>query len=516
MRLTPGHGATAGGPRWVLLYSLATALGVALVYGAGALVLLGYPWDWSPDEGIVLDYGRRLLQAPGTLYPREAVPFPAAYTPLLPVLMAPVVAWSAEPLRVARLLACAWTMLLGGAAYALVRSRAGAALSLATAALVLAPVDLSYWYLLIRVDGPMVALWLLGAAFLLPARLGRGSDRLSRGRLWGGAFALLGSVLAKPTALVHSLPLVLGWFLVDRDSGRRLCLTVAGLGLALLLLLQWLTSGGFLWTMSLWGTHPRQDGLLTDLLGQFLKQSLPIWIFAATGLVYAWGGGTRAGWRDGAWLLLLGGLLGVPLLSKSGAWWNYMLPALCGAAILGGRLWGVAPDLATARSSVMLRLHDLAPAAVATLALGLVLTRTFPLPSSQDAQTAEFFYSFLKERGRPILATQPEYAYFLLDQVTEMEGSSFPYLAASKVAGLEKIRSRIAERWYTTIVAVPHFWPADAAFESVLTQNYTLVGECALGFHYGRTRFVLFAPQGSAVRFRPPPGVRCRALEAGS
>jgi hypothetical protein len=515
LRLTPSDGATAGGPRWVLLYSLATALGVALAYGACAWVLFGYPWDWSPDEGIALDYGRRLLQAPETLYPREAVPFPAAYTPLLPVLMAPVVAWSAEPLRFARFLACAWTILVGSAAYALVRSRSGAAVSLATAALVFAPVDLSYWYLLIRVDGPMVALWLLAAAFLLPARLERGTDRLSRGRLWGGALALLGSVLAKPTALVHALPLVLGWFLVDRDSGRRLCVTLASLGLALLLLLEWLTSGGFLWTMSLWGTHPRQAGLLTSLLVMFLERSLPIWIFAATGLVYA-GCCTRAGWRDGAWLLLLGGLLGVPLLSKSGAWWNYMLPALCGAAILGGRLWGVAPDPATPRWSGMLRLHDLAPAAVATLALGLVLTRTFPLPSNQDAKTAEFFYTFLKERGRPILATQPEYAYFLLDQVTEMEGSSFPYLAASKVAGVERIRNRIAERWYRTIVAVPHFWPADASFESVLTQNYTLLGECALGFHYGRTRFVLFAPHGSPVRFQPPPGVRCRALEAGS
>ena len=42
-------------------------MAVVLVFARGAAALLAYPWDWAPDEGLALDYARRVLDAPATL-----------------------------------------------------------------------------------------------------------------------------------------------------------------------------------------------------------------------------------------------------------------------------------------------------------------------------------------------------------------------------------------------------------------------------------------------------------------
>src|SRR5215475_11096668 len=72
----------------------AAVASVALLaaYALRAAVLIVYPWDWSPDEGLALDYARRLAVDPASLYAKSAVPFPSAYGPLLPLLLAPIVA----------------------------------------------------------------------------------------------------------------------------------------------------------------------------------------------------------------------------------------------------------------------------------------------------------------------------------------------------------------------------------------------------------------------------------------
>ena len=156
--------------------SLAASLVVLGLYAAHVLVLVRYPFDWSPDEGLSLDYARRLLEAPATLYARSVTPFPSAYGPLLPAVLAPVVWLAGEPLAPARLLALGWTALGALAVFLLVRPVASPALALASCALALAPFDLTFWHVLVRVDGLMVALWLLAAVPLL-ARLGNAGAR---------------------------------------------------------------------------------------------------------------------------------------------------------------------------------------------------------------------------------------------------------------------------------------------------------------------------------------------------
>ena len=50
--------------------SVAAALVVIVLFARCAAQLVAYPWDWSPDEGLYLDWGRRLVTDPASLYAR--------------------------------------------------------------------------------------------------------------------------------------------------------------------------------------------------------------------------------------------------------------------------------------------------------------------------------------------------------------------------------------------------------------------------------------------------------------
>lgn len=499
--MSPGaNPATRLSERTLVAVALAVAVLVVLAFARDAASILRYPWDWSPDEGLAIDYARRVLDAPQTLYTRTVVPFPLAYNPLLPLLLAPLVRSTDAPLLPARLLALAWTLATAVAVYRLVRKRARPVLALLSVALVLAPGDLSFWHLLVRFDGLMIALWLGAAVLLLPARLERGADELSGKRLAGGTILLLAAVLAKPTAIVHGAPLALGWFLVDRRSAWRLVVALAVGGIATFLLLQLASGGAYLWVMSLWGVHPRKPGLLEGLLATFLIGNAGFLLFTVAALFAASLSGGSA-WRDSGWLLLLGGALIFPALAKAGAWLNYFVPFFCALVVLAGRLWGGTPRVGALLGSV--------------LALGTLATRPFPLPSPEDEATARAFYDTVRERGRPLLATRPEYAYVLVHQPVEAEGSSLTFRVAAHVPGTETLLERIQSRHYRLVVAVSYFWPNDRDFEDALVTAYEFAGVCRLGYFYGQTEFVLLFPRGSGARFIPPAGTRCRSLPPG-
>ena len=325
--------------------------------------------------------------------------------------------------------------------------------------------DVSFWYLLVRVDGLMIALWMLAATVVLPDRLAPGADRLSGRRLALGVLLLMASVLAKPTAALHATPLVLGWFVVDRRSAWRLTAGLGAAGLAALGLLQWATGGGFLWVMALWAVHPFQAGLASRLATAFLVTNLGFVLYMLLGVLAARWLGSRVS-LDGAWLLLLGGLLILPGLGKSGASWNYLLPALLATVVLAGRFWGAAEgaaegSLRRGHAPAVLLGAMLAAGSLlgAILAAGSLLARPFPRPSPADDATARAFYGMVREQGRPILATRPDYAYFLVHQPVEAEGSGLPYLVAAKLPGTTTLLERIRRQEYRLVVVLPHFWP---------------------------------------------------------
>lgn len=496
---------TAAGPgsdRQALLATAAAcaaALLVVLAYALRARVLLEYPWDWSPDEGLYLDYGRRALEDPGSLYPRQAVPFPSAYGPLVPALMAPLVRLP-HPLWAARLVALAWTALGAAAVAELLRRRAGLRWAAAGVALYLTPFDLSFWHALVRVDGPMIALWLSAAVPLLPRSLARGADALSRGRLAAGAALLLAAVLFKPTAALHGAPLVLGWFLVDRRSAWRLLATTGAAGLAALLALQVATAGGFLWVNRLWALHPAVPGLALNNLALYVRFTAPVLALALAALLAGAAAGHRP-WREPALLLLAGGLAVVPLLGKQGAWCNYLLPLYAGTVVAAGA-WAS-------------RLGPWPAAGASVLALGLAATRTFPLPTALDESTARAFYGFTQEvqrrSGGPLLVARPDLVYFLAGQSAEIEGSSFVHLARGAAPGTETVLRGLEQRRYALVVWT---WPLPDSREwtSALHRGYERVGDCRLGFFYGAaSHSTLAVRRDLAVRFAPPPGTRCAA-----
>jgi hypothetical protein len=500
VNVTTPSGTLAGrSDRWSLLGSAvvaAAALLVILAYVARAWALVSYPWDWSPDEGLYLDWGRRALEDPASLYHRRAVPYPSVYGPLIPAFMAAIVRLP-QPLEAARLMALAWTAAGAAAVAWLLHRRAGPAWAAAGVALYLAPFDLSFWHMLVRVDGPMIALWLWAAVPLLPCALERGKDTLSGGRLAAGTALLLAAVLVKPTAAVHGAPLVLGWFLVDRRSAWRLVGAVSVAGLSALGALQVATGGGFLWVNRLWTLHPRVPGLTGAIAGYFGVLAWPVLALALGTAVAAWAAGGRPQ-RDPALLLLAGGLAIVPLMGKHGAAWNYLLPLFAATVVASGSWASVLRPW---------------PVAASTLALALAATRPFPLPTALDEATARVFYGFTQEvqrrSGGPFLVTRPELVYFLAGQPAEVEGSSFYYLAARAAPGTEQVLRGLEERRYALVVWT---WPLPETPEwaNALGRGYVRLGECRLGWYFGSP-----FPSHLAVRrdlgitFAPPPGTRC-------
>jgi hypothetical protein len=502
--LAPTRGPVLRRDRWALAAAALTAAATLLVVSAylvraGALVT--YPWDWSPDEGLYLDYGRRVLADPGSLYPRGTVPYPAAYGPLLPVLLAPFVGLP-HPLAAARLLAIAWAAAGAAGIGLLVRQRAGPAWAAASVALYLAPFDLSFWHALVRVDGPMIALWLWAAVALLPRGLARGADALSGGRVAAGAALLLAATLVKPTAAVHGAPLVLGWFLIDRRSAWRLAGTMAVVGAAAVAALEVATGGGYLRAMGLWALHPAVRGLPASILARFVTLAWPVLVLAlGVGLAARAAGGRPE--RDPAVLLLAGGLAIAPLMGKQGAAWNYLLP-LYAATVVATGAWAAA-----------LRARAAVAAGAALLALALAASRPFPLPTAVDETTAAFFYGFIQDverrTGGPILATRPDLVYFVVGQPAEVDGGNFLHLAAGGAPGTESVLRGLEERRYALVVWT---WPLPDSprWTDALLRGYARVGACRLGWYFGAPfPSHLAVRRGLAVPFAPPAGTRCAA-----
>src|SRR5574340_472766 len=236
----PGHGRTQAAPAAVSVIpsmsrtrrdlveialnacALTASLLVIAASVVRALALVAYPWDWSPDEGLFLDYARRFLEAPATLHGKSFVPYPSAYGPVLSIVLAPaLILGETNIVSAARGIALGWTLVGTFACYQLVRRTAPPATALAAAALALAPFDLTFWHVLIRPDGLQQTLWLLAAAVLLPRSLRRNAETLSPARTILGTVLVLAAVLTKATAIFLCAPLVLGWFLVDRPGAVR-------------------------------------------------------------------------------------------------------------------------------------------------------------------------------------------------------------------------------------------------------------------------------------------------------
>lgn len=489
---------------------LLASLVVLALFVTSAARLVAYPWDWSPDEGLYLDWGRRAALDPGSLYARSFVPYPAVYGPGLPALLAPLAPLGPGMLAGARVMALGWTLAWAFAVFVMVRRAAGAPSGLAAAALSLAAQDVVFWSMLVRPDGPTLALWMLAAIPLLPARLARGSDRLGGWRIACGSALLVAAVLTKPVAAIQGAPLVLGWLLVDRRGALRLALAVGALGLLALALLQAATDGSFLWLQRVWSFHGSEPGLRELILWHSLDRMWPYLALAGLALAIAIRR-RRFGLvlSESAWLLVGGALLVIPLLSKYGASWNYLVPLVPALVVLAGRTLGRAPDAAAPRHGGR---GVQAAALLAAAAVALVATRPFPLPTPLDRLAADTLYAFVAEHtrrsGGPILATRPELAYLVAGQAVEMEGSGFETLVRARAPGTERVLERLRGGVYTLLVQL-HELPAERGFAEAAARGYVHAGGCNLSYYFGTAPVHLFTRRDLPLHMTPPSGSRC-------
>jgi hypothetical protein len=458
-------------------------------FAVGCARIAAYPWDWDPGEGMFIDYAVRVLHAPRTLYPADTVvPYPLVYTPLLPAVLAPVVAIWGAALPAARLVSCAFALLALAAAFTLGRRAGGPLGGLLAAALLAAPVGHSFWLVMLRADSPLIALWLCAAAVILPERLERGFAKLGWPRALAGATLLVLCVLAKPTGALLGAPLVLGWLLVDVRSSARLGAATLLLGAAAFAALEIATSGGFWRCLSLQLVHPRisdQRGRL--LAGWTLRQGATLLLGAAALL---WRARQKEHpLRDGATLLWLAGPVSLPLLDTSGAMFAYLLPWGCGQAVLVARWLGRNP---------------MAQLAGSLLALAVASIQILPRPSPADELTARSLYAFALERGPPLLSTSTAYAYPLVGQPMEVEATSFAPFAAARLPGIEGVLDRVRAARYRTLIE-----RTDAG--RISTHAYSPAGRCEMGYFFGTAVLTLFVP--GPARFVPAEGSRCAVLQ---
>jgi len=297
---------------------------------------------------------------------------------------------------------------------------------------------------------------------------------------------------------------------VDRRSAWRLIAALAVSGSATVALLQTATGGGFVDAMLVWRLHGREPGLLARILTDFTSRSWPVLLLALVSALAA-GLAKARPLGEPVWLMLAGGLLILPLASKAGACWNYLLP-LYAALVVAAACWA-AQALAAGRDW-----QPMMPAGIAALALALATTQTFPLPTTFDETAARTFYGFVqtfhRKLGGPFLVSRPELVNFLVGQNSEIEGYGFAHLASHHAPAARDVLASLEQARYTLVVET---WllPQQPEWQSALRRNYRPLGACRLGSYFTGYDARLYARRGLPVEFTPPAGVRCLAVPHG-
>jgi hypothetical protein len=479
---------------------------VALVAFVGpALTLVLYPFDWAPEEGLALDYARRFGSSPETLYPSSgtAVPFPLAYTPLFPLLLAPVLDLFAAPFVGPRLVVCALLVCL----VIVLRQLIGGTQRTALLAIAFAFTNgkMFAYLAIVRVDLPMIVGAFAFLLVVLPAAIDARDERITWRRAALASAILALAMLTKPTAVVYVLPACAAWLVIDRPSAARLATACTIALVAVFVGLELVTDGGFGKTMSLWGTHPslphRVQTILTTTIAYAWPTLVPVVVILAVA-----GPLRRALLKDGAVLIALGAFTVLPLVLKAGAFYTYFIPPLLGVAVWIGRALSLLPTTRARRS---------AEGAVLVMALFCLFARQLPLPDDDDLKTAQAFFGFIETvtstSDAPIIATRPDFAYVVADHPTEIEGSGFMHLVRAKKPGLDDVIARVARQEYALIVADTVFYAAVPELLVSTRDHYEAVAACALDSVNGLTLVYVFLPQGGERPLFPTgKGIRCQ------
>lgn len=325
-RLERGDGA----PRLALD---APALTLLAVLGLGGLRfclygwrVIGFPFSVDYGEGPLLAQTLRLA-ALQPIYRASlaAPPYTVAnYPPLYMLALAPLAHIFGPAFWYGRLLSwlsvVAAALLIGLILHALTGDRLAALLG--GLALLAMPYS-SFWAPLYRVDALALALSLGGLYLTL-----RWSGR--RWGLWGAALLLIAAVYTRQSYGLAAPLAACAWLLARRSRRRAFALAgmIAGGGLAIFALLNWLTGGGLWLNIVVANVNQFQPDRMREYLGE-LWMLMPYVVLAALAFVLA-------GWRWPGWALIapyaLGATLTALAIGKVGSNVNYLLElsaALC-------------------------------------------------------------------------------------------------------------------------------------------------------------------------------------------
>ncbi|MGZ9166527.1 MAG: hypothetical protein ACXW4U_15260 [Anaerolineales bacterium] len=304
----------------------------AIIFALYAVMAVKYRYSLDYGEAPLIDQAVRLSAGENIYRPDISTPpyTIANYPPLYVISLLPFLNWFDSPFHMARTISVIATLLsgtfVGLIIYTLSKKRYAA---LVAAMLFLASPYVVQWSGLARIDSLALA-FATGALFVL---VRWPNERWS----WfaGGLLLVAAAYTRQSYALAAPLAGFVWLWTHDQRRAVALALLVGGLGIALFLLINILTDGGFYYNIVTANVNEFAWERLKDNLGQLWKDHYIILVLSALFLLIGWR--SQRSWPILAFFLV-GAFLSALTIGKIGSNLNYFLELAAALALVGGAL----------------------------------------------------------------------------------------------------------------------------------------------------------------------------------
>ena len=218
-------------------------------------------------------------------------------------------------------------------------------------------------------------------------------------------------------------------------------------------------------------------------------------------------------WRDGSLLLLAGALLVLPLTTKSGASWNYLVPAVAALAVATARGWA-----ARRQTSGSPARHRGRGALGARSRLALALGRPFPLPTRGGrAYRARLLRLRHGAHARERRTAADAAARARLRTRSASRSRWRAAASSTSPAARRPAPSSCVERLRRRATAlVVGTWPLPdtGSYREAAARSYVQAGGCTLGYYFGTVTATLLPRRDLFRPMSAQAGTRCGAFRA--
>ena len=438
---------------WMLSEAAQVGLRVLLVIGLAVVLIyqalsLGYRYPLDYGESPLADQALRLSTGQNIYRPNlDTPPYTISnYPPVYLAVLAPFAALLGPGFTAGRFVSMlgAWVaaVCLGTLVHAHSRDKLAGAI---TGAVFLTIPFVTHWSSFMRVDLLALALSLGALALLVrwPAR---------RWSFWAAGLLLVAAIFTRQSYALAAPLAAFTWLLTrDRQGWRRalgLAALVGGLTLALFVVLQVVTGGGFYFNIVTANVNEYRLDILQDNIEGLVDAAWPLLALGGLSLLLIWR------WNPLYALAapyLLGAALSSLTIGKIGSNVNYLLE-LCAALSLAAGLL-----LVGLRQTV--RIHALTAVLLALLATQTVLSiRTTLFRYAGDLSNRLFLGSELRELEALVRATERP---VLADE----------YMGLSTLTG----HPLYLQPFETTQLALAGAWDQSALVDSIAAQAFDLI-----------------------------------------